>query len=385
MKIVFLSNFFNHHQAFISNAFDRNPKVDYSFVATTEVPEKRKKLGYSDSGLPAYVRQTFLNQQEEQCVQAMLGEADVVIAGSAPESMVRKCIRKGKLLFRYSERPLKYGIEPLKYPVRLVRWHWRNPMGKPIYMLCASAFTAWDYSRLGLFKNKTYKWGYFPETKRYDIDRLMEKKSRTTILWCGRFLKLKHPDDAIEVAARLKRAGYDFELQFIGMGEIEGCMKELVAANGLQDDIQFLGPMEPEQVREHMEKAGIYLFTSDRQEGWGAVLNESMNSGCAVVASHAIGSVPFLMKDGENGLIYESENVDMLYEKVKYLLDHPAEQVRLGKNAYRTIVDEWNAEEAAKRLVNLAEHLLAGERNPVLYESGPCSKAEIQTDDFKKC
>ena len=49
-----------------------------------------------------------------------------------------------------------------------------------------------------------------------------------------------------------------------------------------------------------MEKSEIFLFTSDKGEGWGAVLNESMNSACAVVASHAIGSVPFLLKDGEN-------------------------------------------------------------------------------------
>lgn len=51
--------------------------------------------------------------------------------------------------------------------------------------------------------------------------------------------------------------------------------------------------MKASEVRSYMEKADIYLFTSDFNEGWGAVLNESMNSGCAVVASHAIGSVPF--------------------------------------------------------------------------------------------
>ena len=33
-----------------------------------------------------------------------------------------------------------------------------------------------------------------------------------------------------------------------------------------------------------MEQADIYLFTSDRNEGWGAVANEAMNSACAMVA-----------------------------------------------------------------------------------------------------
>ena len=31
-------------------------------------------------------------------------------------------------------------------------------------MLCASAYTAKDYASLGMYKNRTYKWGYFPET-----------------------------------------------------------------------------------------------------------------------------------------------------------------------------------------------------------------------------
>lgn len=129
-------------------------------------------------------------------------------------------------------------------------------------------------------------------------------------------------------------------------------------------------------------KAGIYLFTSDRNEGWGAVLNESMKSGCAVVASHAIGAVPYLMKHRQNGLIYKSGDVDGLYKKVKYLLDNPGEQERLGCAAYETITGLWNEEVAAQRLVILSEHLLSGEKHPDLFEDGPCSRAVIVKDEW---
>jgi glycosyltransferase involved in cell wall biosynthesis len=83
--------------------------------------------------------------------------------------------------------------------------------------------------------------------------------------------------------------------------------------------------MAPEAVRDHMEAADIFLFTSDFNEGWGAVLNESMNSACAVVASHAIGSVPFLLKDGENGFIQTL--LEMYAETVNVLTDNkPADE-----------------------------------------------------------
>lgn len=63
--------------------------------------------------------------------------------------------------------------------MRFLRFHKNNPKNSNIYLLCASAYTAADYSKFGLFKNKTYKWGYFPETKKYeDIEVLVKSKKK---------------------------------------------------------------------------------------------------------------------------------------------------------------------------------------------------------------
>jgi glycosyltransferase involved in cell wall biosynthesis len=121
-----------------------------------------------------------------------------------------------------------------------------------------------------------------------------------------------------------------------------------------------------------MEKAGIYLFTSDHKEGWGAVLNEAMNSGCATVACTDAGSTPCLIRHGENGTTYSRGDMDTLYEHVRYLLTNPREQSRMGQAAYQTMVNEWNAEVAARRLLTLSEHLVDGEAAPRLFEDGPC-------------
>lgn len=380
MKIVFLSNFFNHHQSALSDALWRKTKGEYCFVETSPMPQERKSLGY-----PSQQREYVLPLEgNESRITGLVQDADVVIAGSAPEWLIRKRIRTGKLLFRYAERPLRNGLEPVKYVPRMLRWHWRNPWGKPIWLLCASAYTAGDYAKFGLFRGRAFRWGYFPERKQYDVQKLLSSKSPTEILWCGRFLELKHPEDVLAAAERLKEEGYRFHLTVIGRGEREAQLRKMVKDRGLEDWVQFPGAMEPDAVRRAMERAGIYLFTSDRREGWGAVLNESMNSGCAVIASHAIGSVPFLMKDGENGLVYASGDVPMLCEKIRYLLEHPQEQKRLGAAAYRTIRDTWNAEVAADRLVTLAENILSGKPAFGLFEDGPCSRAEEMDESWFK-
>ena len=254
-------------------------------------------------------------------------------------------------------------------------------------MLCASAYTAGDYAKFGLFHNRCYKWGYFPETIRYpSIDDLIDRKAKATILWCGRFLDWKHPDDVIEVAKRLHEAGCCFKIEMIGTGEMERQLKQQASEAGLLDEnVRFLGAMSPEAVRCHMESAGTYLFTSDRQEGWGAVLNEAMNSGCAVVASDAAGATPYLVNDGVNGSVYHSGNIQELYEKVRRLLENTTMQYSFGKAAYLTITELWNAEVAAKRFLQLSQALLNGTDASGLFANGPCSPARpLQKDWYQR-
>lgn len=370
MKIAFVSNYYNHHQHSLSLVLSE--LVDhYVFIETAEMTEERLAMGWDFGKKPEFVTSDL----------SALNDADIVIVGTAPETIVRRAFRAGKPVMRYSERPLKWGFQPMKYLPRLLRWHYWNPPGKKVFLLSASAYASADYAKFGLFIKKAYKWGYFPETKKYpDINSLIASKDNKKILWVGRYLEWKHPKDALSVAAKLASAGVDFSMDFIGIGAVEDELRALIAEYGLENQVRLLGAMKPEEVRAHMEKAGIFLFTSDRREGWGAVLNEAMNSGCAVVASRAIGSVPYLLEENKNGFVYESGNVDELYAKVKQLLDVPSDQARLGDSAYKTITDTWNAENAARNLVKLADCILAGNDPSERIAEGPCSTAPILRD-----
>ena len=113
-------------------------------------------------------------------------------------------------------------------------------------------------------------------------------------------------------------------------------------------------------------------------------MNEAMNSGCAVVASHEIGAVPFLIKNGENGIIYKDGDFEDLFSKTKKLLDDKEFCRNIGRKAYETMVGEWSPRIAAERLISVSEDILSGGKGMGLYGSGPCSKAEILKDDWFK-
>lgn len=383
MKIVFVSNYYNHHQHALSQAFDRITEGQYHFVATSEMRADRKKLGYGQWEQPNYVVLSYVSEAEKERSMRLISDADVVIAGSAPWDMIKERIASGKLVFRYSERPLKQNNVSLRQVLHFCKTRIACGGKRKVYLLSAGAYAVSDYARFGCFRGRSYRWGYFPQVNRYpDVDKLLSAKETATILWAGRFLDWKHPEMALHVADRLKREGYSFRLNMIGTGFLCESLEQFIEENGLRDCVRMLGAMPPERVREHMERAGIYLFTSNRQEGWGAVLNEAMNSGCAVVASHAAGSVSYLVKDMENGMIFLSEDEDSLYRKVKCLLDDPAEQKRLGRAAYDTVSQMWNADVAAQRLVELSESILQGETSPINSPEGPCSVAPVINDDW---
>lgn len=376
MSLIFLSNYYTHHQKPVCEEWYRLTDREFTFAATEDFSEERKRLGW-ESDTPRFWRKYDAQTAFD------IENADVVIFGSAPLSYLKERMKKGKTVFKCSERVFKKGYDPIKWLPRLYTYHRAYGRYRKLYLLAASAFTAADFAKHGTFIGKSYRWGYFPETKIYDIERLLAEKDPLRILWCGRFLDWKHPEAAIEVAKRLKAERIDFQMDFIGDGESAEALRRETEAEGLTDHVNFLGTMGPAQVRDHMEKAGVYLFTSDFNEGWGAVLNESMNSGCAVVASHAAGAVPFLMKHGENGLVYENGNSEDLYRKVKAVLLDPERQRALGRNAYRTVTELWNANTAAERFMIFAQEIEEkGYCN--LFDDGPCSPAPIIKNNWFK-
>ena len=139
--------------------------------------------------------------------------------------------------------------------------------------------------------------------------------------------------------------------------------------------VHFHGAMSPTEVRDYMEKSDIFIFTSDRNEGWGAVLNESMNSACAVVASDAIGAVPYLIEDGKNGIVFKHGRKRDFCNKVVTLINDVQLRRKIQREAYFTIHDVWNPKNAAKNLVLLMDCLLVGKE--VCIDKGPGSPAPL--------
>lgn len=381
MRFTFVSNYINHHQIPLSDVLYRELGADYHFIQTQRMEQERAQMGWrvERSRLP-YLECWY--EDPEKCRKLVLGSDIVVFGGVEDESYIAERLESGKPVIRYSERLYREGQWKAVSPRGLLKKYKDHTRyrRKSVYLLCSGAYVASDFHIVRAYPDKMYKWGYFTEAKHYDVDELMSGKPGASggpveLLFAGRFLPLKHPEYPMALAKRLRERGLTFHLTMVGGGELEKALKARAAKDGLESMITFTGYRSPSEVRSYMEKADIFLMTSNYLEGWGAVVNEAMNSGCAVIADAKVGAVPFLIRHEKNGMVYADKNSEEFLECGERLVRDRELRERLGRQAYDTIVTFWNPEFAAESLLRFAEGILSGA--PRYNEEGPLSKAPV--------
>lgn len=376
LKFVFVSVKLNIHQANVTDELYKLTNGEYYFIETG-TSDGNSKGGQDFSDRPYLIR-VGNDAEVQQKALSLIRESDVMIYGAAPLIYLKERVKTGKLTFLYSERWLKRGLINLLSP-RLLAQQWfyhTHCHGKPVYALCASAYAAGDFAKMFSFRGKCFKWGYFTQVK--ELEGIQELRNSgiqepTRILWCGRFIGWKHPEVMIELARKLCEANVNFEISMIGEGPLRNSLELRVKSLGLNNHIKFLGAVPNIEVLKMMRMHHIACFTSDRNEGWGAVLNEAMSQGCCPVSSIETGSTPYLIKDGVNGFSFSLKKENDLFEKVLYLIEHPHKREQMSIEAHKTIRDVWSPENAAKSLITLIEDIQNGRDSSI--DEGPCSKA----------
>ena len=375
MKLTFFGNVLDYHQEGLAKAFYNILGDDYHFVAFSDLPNHRKEAGFKNlADEYPFVVKAYTPEGKEK-TEELINNSDVVIIGAAPNDVIEKCVSKGIETYLFSERFFKMGtwrafVPPIRKKVVQRAARFRQPNFK---LLCASAYLPYDMALCGWY-GKAYKWGYFPDVVKYDIDELMSKKATgdkpVNILWVGRLIDWKHPEESLWVAKYLKEKNLPFHMNIIGYGELESFIKDEIKNNQLDDYITFMGKKTVPEVREAMENADIFLMTSDYNEGWGVVVNESLNSACVVIANYAAGSVPYMIVEGKTGLIYKNNNIKTMFPIIEKLITDESYRKEIQKNAYYHMVNNASPEVVASRFVALYE------RNAE-FSKGVCSIAPI--------
>ena len=175
MKIVFVSNYINHHQLPVANELYEKLGNDYLFIQIEPMDEERIKMGWNEE----FAKLQFLKfyYKEPELCQEYIDNADIVILGDEKNpSWILPRLKKRKPIFRYTERIYKEGQWKFLSPNGLIDKYKQHIKYRkaPLYLLCAGAYVASDFSLIHAYKGKKYNWGYFPDTRIVDFQKLLE-------------------------------------------------------------------------------------------------------------------------------------------------------------------------------------------------------------------
>jgi glycosyltransferase involved in cell wall biosynthesis len=372
-RLVLLTNIQAHYQTSLGRAFSNKLKKDFAMVCWRAIPVEQKNLGWQHHPNEEWLINAWDSASESARAIEMLRAADVVVWGDGPPLELKNRVASGKLTFRYAERLFKRGQWRLFHPraFKAIREIYKSSERESYHLLSVGPYCAGDFQLIRAFRGRSWRWGYFPECPIHSKPKDMNRDP--VVLWAGRMIPWKRTDLLLHAAASARaHAGKRFTLRIVGCGPEEERLRALAAHLQISEMCEFRGPMTPDAVEREMEEADIYVLPSNRQEGWGVVLNEAMSRECCVIGNKSAGSVPWLIQDGVNGFTFDGSNAEKLGRILRRCVDHPDLRSELGTAARNTILDLWSPAVAAKRLLQLVEAVENG-RNPPFEDGGPCS------------
>jgi glycosyltransferase involved in cell wall biosynthesis len=164
------------------------------------------------------------------------------------------------------------------------------------------------------------------------------EKGDFVVLFCARFTERKRPIDLIVALAALNSPR--MVALFVGDGPARKQMELSVKESNIR--AHFAGFKNQSEV-------GRYYCISDAATVISAhdpspkAMNEAMNFALPIIATDAVGTVPDLVRDGENGFVIEVGDVSALTNSLRKLVDDP-QLTRCMGDCSQSLVADWNYE-----------------------------------------
>lgn len=154
-----------------------------------------------------------------------------------------------------------------------------------------------------------------------------------TLVFAGRLTAAKALDVALAALAEVEAVA----LVIVGDGPDRGALEEAAVARGLASRVSFLGPQSRERVLELFHAADAALLSSTWENFPHAVV-EALAVGTPVLAT-AVGGVPEVVRDGENGLLVPPGDIPALAGAIRRYRDDGALRERLRAGAVPSVED----------------------------------------------
>lgn len=150
------------------------------------------------------------------------------------------------------------------------------------------------------------------------------------------------------------------ELRIVGDGELRDPLERL-AATVPDTPIRFLGQLSGDAAQAEIARACLLVLPSEGFETFGLVILEAFAFGTPAAVS-AIGPLPSIVRDGENGVVFAPGDPTALLATVRGLWESPAELERLARGARQSFETRYTEEANYRMLMEIYMQAMAVSR-----------------------
>lgn len=172
----------------------------------------------------------------------------------------------------------------------------------------------------------------------------------------ARLVADKGVDVAIKAAYQMKQQGNLLARVLIaGDGTERSALEQLVDELDMNDDVQFMGQIQPEEMPDFYQMMDVYVLATNR-EGCPISILEAMSSGVPVVAT-SVGDIPHLVQSGVNGYtIKQPEPLNLAHHIIKILNTDTFTHRTRAHN--RTVISEFDNTVQAYKVYSIFSNIL---------------------------
>ena len=182
------------------------------------------------------------------------------------------------------------------------------------------------------------------------------------ILTVARLVPHKGVDITLQALAGLAQGHPDLRYAVVGRGDHQDALESLARELRIEDRVRFLTDVSDADLPAIYNAADLYVGVSRQDgidvEGFGISLLEASASGLAVVAGRS-GGIPDAVRDGETGVLVDSENHRAVATAITALLADPTRRVRLGEQGRRAVVEHYNWDRVVADFMAIAAEFTA--------------------------
>ena len=196
---------------------------------------------------------------------------------------------------------------------------------------------------------------YFPMDKMAAKKKISCDKDKIYLVHHGILHPNKGNDKIIEALSTLRNSHPKLQYLLIGDGPDSDRLKQLTHKLNLQHSVRFTGWLpERSEVNVALNAGDIGLVMrlgqpSDHFHTTGALVH-NMACGLPILAAR-LGGISDIIKDGENGFLFDPINMDEFIEKLVILMNNAKLREAFGKKAHQLAMDIFHMEKVTKQTV----------------------------------